>query len=162
MGYDYVLTKGLSIDIGSSEYELIELVLKEKLERGDYTVSLADMAQALTGYGLACRAYKMDVSALEKALEKGFAPIIVHYDRPETHFALVLGMKDGSVITVDPARGMEALEEDEFLRRYSGIAMLVAGQGKVVNLDRLEQAMGFALGKRDLLEKASRMAGCGW
>ena len=63
----------------------------ERAEGDDYTVNLADMAKAFAAYELASRAYQADWDSLVQMVERGFAPLVVHYDRPVRHFALLLG-----------------------------------------------------------------------
>jgi len=97
---------------------------------GERDLSMADIAFLLRGEGLDPRAYRMDLGQLERALDAGFAPLVAHYDRPEGHFVLLLGRAaapdGGSYLCVaDPARGLEALSEEDFLGRWSGALLLV-------------------------------------
>lgn len=104
--------------VRTDEVELINDALGEKLKDGDYTVSLADMAVAFEARGVAARAFRLDWEGLESLVEKGYAPVVVHYAKPEKHFALLLGFKEGRAITVDPARGLESLSRESFEKRY--------------------------------------------
>jgi len=149
-------------DIPVTELELIETVLRDKLDSGDYTVSLADMSTAFSAYGLSSKAYKLDWDGLIQVIGKGFAPLIVHYEFPEKHFALLLGFRDGRAITVDPARGMESLSREQFLARYSGVAMAAGGKQKAVNEKTIAAAMDYAGGKRDRMEEAASRIGRRW
>ncbi len=145
-----------------SELELIETVLGDKVEAGDYTVSLADMAAAFSLHGLSSRAYRLDWDGLHAVVGKGYAPIVVHYDRPEKHFALLLGFNGDRAVTVDPARGMESMSRETFENRYSGMAMLAASAAMAADADALMAAMSWAAGKQAGLEAAADRIRLGW
>lgn len=148
---------GMSTD----EVELISATLGEKLKDGDYTVSLADMARAFEARGVAARAFRLDWEGLERLVEKGYAPVVVHYDKPEKHFALLFGFKDGRAITVDPARGLESLSREAFERRYSGAAMALASKTLKPDATLVNEAIAKAAGKQSRLEdSAMRMSTC--
>ena len=74
----------------------------------------------------------MDWEQLDQALVR-FAPVLVHYDRPDPHFALAVGIRQGWMITIDPSRGAELLSKDEFLKRWSGAVLLVAAKDRTVD-----------------------------
>lgn len=61
--------------VPSAESELITSTLGTKLEEGDYTVSLADMAKAFEARGVATRAYKLDWEGLNALVSKGYSPV---------------------------------------------------------------------------------------
>jgi len=97
---------------------------------GEEDLALSDIAFLLAESGLASRAYRMDLGQLARALDAGFAPLVAHYGRPEGHFALLLGRAaagggSGFLCLADPARGLEALSEEDFLGRWSGALLLV-------------------------------------
>jgi ABC-type bacteriocin/lantibiotic exporter with double-glycine peptidase domain len=138
---------------------LIASTLGTKLEEGDYTVSLADMAKAFEARGVVARAYKLDWEGLNALVAKGYSPVVVHYSEPEKHFALLLGFKDGRAITVDPARGLESLSRKAFEERYSGAAMALASRTLKPDAALVGEAMTKASGKRSRLEdSAARFA----
>jgi len=152
--------------VPTDEVELIESTLGAKLEDGDYTVSLADMAVAFESRGVAARAFKLDWEGLEGLVAKGYAPLVVHYAKPEKHFALILGFKDDRVITVDPARGLESLSREAFEARYSGAAMALASKTLAPDAARLTEAVVIAGSKHARLEESAartaRMSGRSW
>lgn len=143
--------------VPTDEDELIETALGEKLEDGDYTVSLADMAGAFESRGVAARAFRLDWDGLVGMAAKGYAPIVVHYDEPEKHFALLLGFEDGRAVTVDPARGLESLSREAFEARYSGTAMALASRALVPNAALVAEAVETAAGRQRRLEEAAAM-----
>lgn len=91
-----VVTSALSHywGIEVSEIELIEKVLGEKLDDGDYTVNLADIALAFELYGISTKAYRLDWEGLMDVVAKGYSPVIVHYEKPDKHFAMLLAARD--------------------------------------------------------------------
>jgi predicted double-glycine peptidase len=91
---------------------------------GRGTVSVKDLLAVLSGEGFEARAYRMDFGELELALSRA-APLIVHHDRPDGHFSLILDIADDCVVASDPALGTLASYKEDFLRTWSG-AVIVA------------------------------------
>ena len=149
-------------DIPTSELELLALGVVERAEGDDYTVNLADMAKAFAAYELASRAYQADWDSLVQMVERGFAPLVVHYDRPVRHFALLLGFVGQSVILADPASGLEVLSREQFLARYSGAAMAVASRQQSVNTGMVAAAIDWAVQRQLQLESAALEVGLRW
>lgn len=135
-----------------SEKELIEKFITPKIEKKDYSVTMADIAGIVKFYNLASKAYAMNLTQLRDAIKKGFAPIIIHYEKPVKHFVLLLGFDNDWIIIADPARGLEAISEATFMERYSGNVLLVASNSKKVQLEKLGNAINTASTRADLLE----------
>jgi len=152
--------------VPTDEVDLIESTLGAKLEDGDYTVSLADMAKAFEARDVAARAFKLDWEGLEGLVDKGYAPLVVHYAQPEKHFALLLGFKDDRVITVDPARGLESLSREAFEARYSGAAMALASKKLKPDSALVAEAVAIAGSKHSRLEESAartaKLSGRSW
>jgi len=140
--------------VPSDELSLAGEFLAGKIAGGDFTVSFADMATILKAKGFSYKAYQMDFDQLEKAAAR-YAPVIVHYDRPEGHFALVLAIRDGAVLTADPAEGTISRERAYFESRWSGKVMVAALPGKNVDMALLEEAKSSVWGRGELLERAA-------
>ena len=87
-------------------------------------VSLAQLVQLAQESGLTTRAWRTDFEGLPELLLVS-SPVLVHYDRPEGHFALVLAAGPDGVVTADPARGMELLTRNQFLTLWSGVVLEV-------------------------------------
>ena len=115
------------------------------------------MAGAFESRGVAARAFRLDWDGLVGMAAKGYAPIVVHYDEPEKHFALLLGFDDGRAVTVDPARGLESLSREAFEARYSGTAMALASRALVPNAALVAEAVETAAGRQRRLEEAAAM-----
>ncbi len=86
--------------------------------------SLLGLTRTARSLGCQARAFMMDLDQLGSALER-HAPALVHYDRPEGHYALALARRDGFVVVSDPALGTIALGEADFLSLWSGAVLLV-------------------------------------
>ncbi|MDX9958080.1 MAG: cysteine peptidase family C39 domain-containing protein [Spirochaetia bacterium] len=120
--------------------------------RNNGTVSLASMAAAFEGKGIAARAFRVDWDGLETILARGYAPLVVHYDRPDPHFALLLEISGDVAVLADPARGLETLDRAGLEKRYSGVAMALASHSGQRDNETLEAAIRAARGRRALLE----------
>jgi ABC-type bacteriocin/lantibiotic exporter with double-glycine peptidase domain len=121
--------------------------------REDGTVSLASMAAALGDNGISTRAFRVDWDGLEAILARGYAPLVVHYDWPDPHFALLLEISGEVAVLADPARGLETLGRAGFEKRYSGVAMALASHSRQRDEDALETAIRAARGRRAMLER---------
>ncbi len=149
-------------NIPTNELELVEQSLGAKLLEGNYTVNFSDMASIFTIREIASKAYKMDWNGLISIIDKGFAPVIVHYEKPEKHFALLLGFNDGRGITVDPARGLESISKSEFMKRFSGNVLVLASRTAVKNVEMLNKAIKYASDKQARMEEVAYMNGRNW
>jgi ABC-type bacteriocin/lantibiotic exporter with double-glycine peptidase domain len=136
-----------------SEADLVNKYLPYKLEKQEYTVNLADITTACLDAGLSAKAFKMDIGQLRDALAKGYGPILVHYQKPDKHFALLLGYRDGYLVTADSARGMEALDPSVFAERWSGYVLLTASREKTKQSSTLREAIDSTTRRADLMER---------
>jgi len=124
--------------------------------RAEGTVSLASMARSFESRGVSARAFRLDWNELADILSRGYAPLVVHYDRPEPHFALLLGISGEVAVLADPARGLETLGRTGFGKRYSGVAMALASTSRQRDTQQLDAAITAASGRRTILERACR------
>lgn len=139
-------------NLDASENQIIEKFILENPDFSNYTSSLLDLSKIIEQYGLKTKSFQMDLDQLKNAT-KTFAPILVHYKKPDEHFALVLGCDDDSVITIDPARGIEVLWDSQFLKRWSGVTLLSASKDMESNKEKILSAMEISLKRKKLLEK---------
>lgn len=86
-------------------------------------------------------------------MDKKYFPVIVHYNNPEDHFALLLSADTNNVITADPARGLELLSSDQFLSRWSNIILLTASQEREINTELVNQAIITMEKRKENLER---------
>jgi hypothetical protein len=91
-------------------------------------VSLAALAGLARQAGFETRAWRAEFERLATLLKES-APLLVHYDRPQGHFALLLAAGPDGVVTADPARGLELLTRAQFLARWSGVVLEVFRPG---------------------------------
>lgn len=84
--------------------------------------SLLDMKRYLESRGMAADGYRATVAQLERAKAPALAVISVGAYR---HFVVIKGVKDGRVLVGDPALGLKAYGEAEFLKVWNGIVFAV-------------------------------------
>ncbi|MDR3122687.1 MAG: hypothetical protein LBU16_02785 [Treponema sp.] len=118
-----------------------------------YTISFLDIMEEARRHGLAARSYKMDWAALQDALEKGFGPALINYDKPQPHFALLVHCEKGFAFVEDPAKGFEIVDKTTFEENYSGNALLTAGRGVAKDTERLQQIAGDGAARLEALQK---------
>lgn len=139
-------------DVDVSEEDFVNTYLPEKIEKNDYKTSLVDLSKILTDYAIANKSYRMTYDQFVSINEKYF-PVVVHYRKPDDHFALVLGICSNNIITADPARGVEILSEEQFLYRWSGIVLLTASNKKNIDRSVVNKAISTALSRKNNLER---------
>lgn len=144
----------------TSELELSEDCFGPK-DEGDFSVSLFELQGLLIARGFAAAACQMSLDGLAAAVAR-YPPVLVHYDEPKSHFALVLAVKDGLVATADPAEGTVALSRGDFEARWSGYAILVARLGSRPCEGALTAAVAQCLGRDDLLGRVEARGAEGW
>jgi ABC-type bacteriocin/lantibiotic exporter with double-glycine peptidase domain len=113
-------------------------------------VSLAKLLELVRAEGLTARAGRTDYEGL---LALTGPPWLVHYDRPQAHFALVLAQSPTGVVTADPARGMELLTRSQFLERWSGVVVVVSDPANRGS-EAVDTAVANTLRRAALVERA--------
>lgn len=136
----------------ADEGTLLRRFASEDLESDRLSANFLGLAEIFSEYGLSAKGVLMSWEQLALALE-GFAPIVIHYDRPDRHFALALRASDGWIITLDPAMGCELQGREQFLERWSGAALVVAAPSRRKNEARLSEAIRLESERRALLER---------
>jgi predicted double-glycine peptidase len=135
----------------ASELELAEECFGGR-EGGDYSVSLAGLKSLLVARGFVAAACQMSFSQLVEAVAR-YPPVLVHYDAPKPHFALVLAVREEGVITADPAEGTVLRSRSDFERRWSGYALLAARPDSRPEGEAIAAAIAQCLGREGLLER---------
>ncbi len=121
---------------------------------GVVSVTLAELARLAVGLGLEVRPWRAAYGRLSDLLAAS-APLLVHYDRPQGHFALVLAAGPEGVVTADPARGLELLTRPQFLERWSGVVLEVVDALRPdAGRETVEEAVRKAQRRLALLERA--------
>ena len=142
-------------DVPADETALAREFFAEKLAAGDLTVSFADMAKILESRGFAWKAFRMNFEQFTAASER-YTPLIVHYNKPEGHFALALATEDGLVIVADPAEGTIALERHAFESKWSGAVLVAVLPALVPNRKLLAESVGVVRERMALLDRVAR------
>ena len=78
--------------------------------------SAKQLLMAARSYGLEATAYRVEPEALE-----GLAPAIIHWNF--SHFVVFCGRRGQRYYLNDPGRGKVIVEEEEFCRSFTGIAL---------------------------------------
>jgi ABC-type bacteriocin/lantibiotic exporter with double-glycine peptidase domain len=126
-----LLTKYWNIPV--TEADLYQELIVDRIsdEQVNYTVSLLAIADCLKQYQIQGRAYRMEWETLDDSLKKGFTPIIIHYEEPNPHFALLLHLEPQYALVADPAVGINLVAKKTFTKHYSGNALLTASRTAV-------------------------------
>ena len=86
-------------------------------------LSMLEMIGILADFGLGAVPLKLDPGLLGAFLEA--APsLVIHYDRPVSHFVLGLGAEAGSLTVADPECGLVSMSRHEMAGRASGNVLL--------------------------------------
>jgi predicted double-glycine peptidase len=126
----------------------------------DYTINMLTIIEYLEKHNIASRAYSMDWETLIDTLQKGYAPIIVHYAEPRPHFALLLGIEKSYALVADPAYGIHFVNFPVFTHNYSGNALLSASNIAEKKSGYIEDVVGRESRRLESLEKlATRRRG---
>jgi len=142
--------------VPTEEAELVQYLARDTVGSEGLTTSFADMAAILESRGFQWAAYRMNYDQVRSAVGR-YAPIIVHYDRPRKHFALLLSADDRSLVVADPATGTTVLSRRDFESRWSGNVILAA-LPQATEGDRLREAIGSVRGRTAVLDRAARVA----
>jgi hypothetical protein len=140
--------------VPAEETALAEEFFADKLAVGDLTVSFADMAGILEARGFEWKAFRMTFEQFAAASAR-YAPLIVHYDKPEGHFALALSAQDGEIILADPVEGVIALRRRYFEAMWSGAVLAAVLPSAALNGKLLEEAVRFVRDRNALLDRAA-------
>lgn len=127
----------------------------ELIDSNSGELSLQTLWELTNATGLDCGAFRMDYMQLCETLST-YAPVLVHYDKPDAHFSLVLAADDDSVVCADPARGTECLAPSDFLKRWSGATLVVDyGPDGEIGESLLNFTVDLARKRFDFLERSS-------
>jgi len=148
-------------NIPITEADMYQEMILSKYSEGDlnYAINFLTISDYLAPRGIQSRAYKMDWAALEDTLGKGFSPIIIHYERPRPHFALLISIYNNYAFVADPARGFVLLEKSQFERDYSGNVLLSASRTVEKNTVHIERVITEGTVRLNRLQDLSRTRG---
>lgn len=118
-------------------------------------LNLLQMMNIFSTYGYVSKTYRTDVENLIKAVDL-YAPVIVHYEKPDLHFSFILYADDKCLVTADPVSGIEVQTVTAFQKRWSGIMLLIKMPKDKLNKNLLNDTVKRALEKAELMEKCAR------
>lgn len=140
-------------NIDCSEDVIIERYIESTdINTSDVTISLADLSKILSDYHILNASFIMDFEQLQEALIK-YIPVLVHYESPENHFALVLDADNNAVVVLDPLQGMIILSYKYFMDRWSGVVLLSDSKQVMKNVDEINSALNISNKKKQLFKK---------
>jgi len=152
-----LLNKYWNIPIPQSETYQEMILSKIDDDAGTYTISLATISDYLRGHNIQSRAYRMDWDELRDTLEKDFRPIIVHYQSPTIHFALLLHIEGDYAFVADPSRGFELIDRWTFTKHFSGNVMLTASRVHQRNNEYIAQIISEKQNRLNRLQRVARL-----
>lgn len=138
-----------------AEEDLVGQYAGDASPSGGFGVSLASLSRILSDFGFSAKGFRMNWEQLGAALAR-YAPVIVHYSRPDRHFALALEADAEWIILLDPALGCELLSRRQFLERWSGVVLLAHSATARRDEAALAEALRAGRNRRDLLEGRAR------
>lgn len=99
---------------------------KEKIQAQGF--SLLDMKVYLARHGLTADGFQM---TLEKVAEVGVPVITLINTGGYRHFVIIKGVRDGEVLTGDPALGNRIYKIDKFKAMWSGVVFLIRNDARL-------------------------------
>ncbi len=147
-----VISSILNLYLGHdiNETKLIDQFRKTLQESKE--VSMAQMINIFQTYGYVSKVYKVNFDNLVKAVNL-YSPVIVHYKKPDLHFAFILYADNDKLITADPVSGIEVQDVNIFKERWSGVALLIKVDSDKLNSNLLNDSVKQAIKKHNLLKK---------
>lgn len=136
-----------------SEIDLVS-ELSEELQISR-RLTMAHMMKIFESYGYETKAYKIDIENFIKAVQK-YAPVIVHYDKPELHFVFVLKACQNYVVVADPVLGVEMQTMEDFQKKWSKTILLIQMPEDTLNKTMIKSAIETAIQKHSLLERVAK------
>jgi predicted double-glycine peptidase len=137
----------------TSENELAEL--SGTYEKG--TTTLLGLRDACIAKGHEAIGYNMTLPQLMREVEASKVPVVVHFNEPSLHYALVVGQVDDFILISDPSVGNVSMSRDDFLRRWSEKALVVKPGERTVDSKIVEQRKQSAATRLGSLKQAGRL-----
>jgi len=141
-------------DVHVNEETLLNGIFIGKDDSFGYRINLNNLSNLLTHYNIINKPVKSDFNQLLKSATS-YYPVIVHYNYPDLHFAVLLGSMDSKLVFADPARGLEVLSYNQFNTRWSGIVVYSTSKIHSKNEKKLSSSIEKSIRRARLLEKLS-------
>ena len=143
------------------EAPLYQAMLGGRIAGGSpaYTINFLTIQEYLQRQDMQSKAYSMDWDSLEDTLAKNFAPLLINYAEPRSHFALLLHIERGFAFVADPAKGIGLVERRRFERYYSGNVLLAASRTRQKDEAYLKNVIAGEQRRLAQLERLARSPG---
>ncbi|NMC67227.1 MAG: hypothetical protein GYA61_03280 [Spirochaetales bacterium] len=118
-------------NINLDEKSLIEQFFTRLTAKKDYTISFLDIKQIIEYYGLNVKGVKITRNQIIKY--SYYAPIILHFEKPDKHFTIFTGFYGQYLFLLDPSIGIQFISDKEFDSKFSGYALIIYGKDEIKN-----------------------------
>lgn len=120
------------------------------------TSSLLGLRNACRAKGFEAHGYRMSLPQMLDEVDSRGVPVVVHFNEPSLHFALVIGRVGDFVIVSDPSQGNISMDISDFKRRWSG-AVLVVRSSRPANRALVERRKRSAGTRLETLKRAGTL-----
>ncbi len=120
-------------NISLDEKKLIEQFFEKLKEKNDFTISMLDIKNIIEYYGFTVKGVKVTRRELTKY--SMYAPIILHFEKPQKHFTIFTGFYGQYLFLVDPSIGVHFIDSHDFDSKFSGYALFVYGKDELKRWD---------------------------
>jgi predicted double-glycine peptidase len=129
-------------NINLDEKSLIDQFFTILSAKKDYTISLLDIKKIIEYYGLNVKGVKITRNQILKY--SYYAPIILHFEKPEKHFTIYTGFYGQYIFLLDPSIGIHFISDKDFDNKFSGFALIIYGKDEIKNsslINRINQQL---------------------
>jgi predicted double-glycine peptidase len=137
----------------TTEWEVMRL--SHTLERR--TTSLTGLGEACLAKGYEATGYTMTLQQLMEQIDKSGVPVLVHFQTPTRHYALVAGQVKDYILVSDPDFGNVSMDRIDFVRRWSNRALVVSSETRPVHREILVDRQKSARVRLDTLARAGHL-----
>jgi len=120
-------------NIELDEKKLIEQFFEKLKEKNDFTISMLDIKNILEYYGFTVKGVK--ITKLQLIKYSMYAPVILHFEKPQKHFTIFTGFYGQYLFLVDPSIGIHFIDDKDFENKFSGYALFVYGKDELKRWD---------------------------
>lgn len=136
----------LYFGVAATESEVLDLVEAQVTARGEEPgpgtgLTAYDLKKASSTLGLQLVGYELSVEQVEEYFACGGFPMIAHVTKPCSHYLVVVGMRDETLLLSDPGWGRYAASATELRdgRAMSGVFLVALPSEEQARSARAEQ-----------------------
>lgn len=137
----------------TTEQEMIKL--SQTMEKR--TATLLGLRDACRAKGYNAVGYQMTLRQLIKEVNTSEVPVLVHFQTPTLHYALVTGVVEDYVLVADPSEGNLSMNVDDFLRRWSNKALVVKSETRPAHREIVIERQASAKVRLNTLARAGHL-----